>query len=195
MESVLIKKSTVTGEFKLSKEKKVLLIASGKNINSYTNLIDSKINDNNYIVIGINHMPKFECDYYFFTNQKRFNEFQTNLVNEKLICTNNLIIDMDTFAIIDFSKVAFLDNNIITNSTIILINYLISANIKRVELAGLDGYKIGVNNYSYDEGAIITDNNSLLEENKIIQNALDILSKSIDIKFITASIFKEKNEG
>lgn len=189
-EYILEPKSELQGHFKLSENKKILLIASGKSTVNYLDILESKANNSAYATIALNHKPLIECDYYFFTNQKRYDEFKNELSHGKLVVTNNIQIASKPFAVIDFSKLVLNDDELVTNSTILAVNFLIQSKHIAVEIAGLDGYKIGGDNYSYDENQIVTDINSQQKQNKIITKALQKLSESIDIELITPSIFQ-----
>ncbi|MBE0491145.1 MAG: aldolase catalytic domain-containing protein [Sulfurospirillum sp.] len=191
---ILEPKSSLKGELKLSLDKNILLIASGKSVNEYKELLESKAKDPNYQIIGLNHKPSIECDYYFFTNQKRYDEFYEKIEAKKIVVTNNIQLKKDVNSVLDFSKLVLNHEVLITNSTIVVINYLIQSNFKSVEIAGLDGYKIGVENYSYDENQIVSDIKAQQEENHIIKNSLVELSNKIKINLITPSIFREDDK-
>lgn len=193
-EYILEPKSSLKSELKLNLHKNILLIASGKSVNEYKELLQSKAKDSNYQIIGLNHKPTIECDYYFFTNQKRYDEFYEKIESNKIVITNNIQIKNDVSVVLDFSKLVLNREILVTNSTIVLINYLVHSSFTSVEIAGLDGYKIGVNNYSYDENQIVIDTKSQQEENDTIKNSLSELSNKIKIKLITPSIFSEENK-
>ncbi|MFW0743027.1 aldolase catalytic domain-containing protein [Aliarcobacter butzleri] len=194
IEYILEPKSNLLGELKLSLDKNILLIASGKSVNEYKKLLESKAKDPNYQIIGLNHKPSIECDYYFFTNQKRYDEFYEKIEAKKIVVTNNIQLKKDVNSVLDFSKLVLNHQVLVTNSTIVAINYLIQSNFKSVEIAGLDGYKIGVENYSYDENQIVSDVKAQQEENHIIKNSLVELSNKIKINLITTSIFREDDK-
>lgn len=191
-EYILEPKSSLKGKLKLSLDKNILLIASGKSVNEYKELLQLKAKDSNYQIIGLNHKPSIECDYYFFTNQKRYDEFYEKIESNKIVVTNNIQIKNDVLAILDFKKLAFIDNELVTNVAISCINYLINSNIKKVFVAGLDGYKENINNYNYDETSVVTDTQTLHEQNIILSNAIDKLKEKISIEFLTPSIFDRK---
>jgi len=190
-EFLLEAKTSIKNSLKIPNNKKVLLIASGKSINEYYNLIKNKIDSDEYITIALNHKANFECDYYFFSNQKRFDEFKNILPINKVIITSNLISDMDVNIVLDIKSLVYIDDMFITNVAIVFINYLISKNIEKVEVGGLDGYKINESNYNYDETTVITDSQVLEEQNTILTNGLNKLAQRIIIEFITPSIFKK----
>lgn len=190
IESFLEVQTKITGSLDIPINKKVLLIASGKSVNKHRELINNKVKDKEYISISLNHKEILECDYYFFSNQKRFDEFKTELPIEKIIITSNIVSDIDIDIVLDFKYLTFIENEFVSNVAIIMINYLISANIFRVEIAGLDGYQIGSNNYNYKETSIIVDEKELVEQNRILYKSLEELKKKIEINFLTPSIFK-----
>jgi len=192
-EYILEPKSNLLGELKLSLDKNILLIASGKSVNEYKELLQSKAKDSNYQIIGLNHKPSIECDYYFFTNQKRYDEFYEKIELNKIIVTNNIQIKSDVLAVLDFEKLAFVGKELVINVAISCINYLINSNIKKVSIAGLDGYRENINNYNYDETSVISDRQTLLEQNIVLSNAIERLKEKISIEFLTPSLFDKKD--
>ena len=191
IESLLETKTEVKGTFEISKNKKVILIASGNSIKEYKKSLKKKLKNDNNIVIALNHKPSFKCDYYFFSNQKRFDEFNCSIEHKKIIITSNILSNIDISTVLDVKPLVFIKDKFITNVAVVVINYLISQQITKVQIAGLDGYKTNVDNYNYKETSIITDNNELIEQNNILHNALKNLSKKIDLVFLTSSIFKK----
>ena len=190
IESLIETKTAIKGTLNILSNKKVLLIASGKSVEKYQEKIDKKINDENYIFLALNHKPAFECDYYFFSNQKRFDEFKEILPLDKVVITSNILSDLGSNIVLDIKQLVFTGNKFITNVAIVAINYLISKNIKKVEIIGLDGYKVNMDNYNYKETSIITDSNELIEQNYILSSSLKYLIENIDITFLTPSIFE-----
>lgn len=190
IESLLVTKTDMKGEFNLPSDKKILIVASGKSVDEYKSKILKKIEDESYILIALNHQPSFNCDYYFFSNQKRYDEFNKMLPIEKVVITSNIDSDEQIQYVLDIKKLAFTNELFTANVAILLINYLITKNIKDVDIIGLDGYKINNNNYNYNETTVITDNKELIEQNKVIKSSLDILNDKININFLTPSIFK-----
>lgn len=191
IESILEVKSHIKIDLRLDLNKKVLLIASGKSINSFIELLkDKEINDK-YILIALNHIPKINCDYYFFSNQKRYDEFYKDIDCHKTIITNNIKENTEAVNILDFSKFVFLNDKLVTNVAIVAINYLISIGVTEVEIAGLDGYRLHHDNYNYEETSFISDPKVLSEENELLKESLTLLKMSITIRFITPTLFDD----
>ena len=67
--------------------------------------------------------------------------------------------------------------------------WLIANGIKFVNIAGLDGYKINGNNYSYDENDVVIDFNTLKSHNETIEKLINDAKNHINIKFITPTMF------
>jgi len=191
IESLLATKTNIKGMLNISNDKKILLVASGKSVEEYKDLIQTKVNDDSYIVIALNHKPSFQCDYYFFSNQKRYDEFKTIVDINKIVITSNVFSLEDIAKVLDIKLLVFINDIFITNVAVVVINYLIFKGVTKVEIVGLDGYKIDNNNYNYDETNVIEDNGELINQNILISKAIDFQIKKIDISFITPSQFKK----
>lgn len=187
--SLLAPKRDCSGMWRIDHEKKVLLIASGSSMERYRALIEERVKDGSYLVIALNHKPAFVCDYYFFSNQKRLNEFENDLPMEKVVLTNNIETAREPKAIIDLAKVAFVEQTFVKNVAVVVMNYLLSHGVEACEIAGLDGYDPLGLNYSYDETSVILDKKAMQEENAILHFALKKLSSRMSISFITPSLF------
>ena len=191
IESLLEVKSLVKGKLDIPTGKKVLLIASGRSLNDYLELIKEKTNDNKYVTIALNHNPKFDCDYYFFSNQKRFDEFASGLSSRNIVITSNIFSKIELDLVLNFENLAFTGNEFVSNVAMVMIHYLIARGHSGVMIAGLDGYVVDSNNYNYTETSVIVDRSELTEQNNLIQKSLNILSKDIKIDFLTPSIFEK----
>lgn len=185
-------KTKLKNNLKLSTTKKVLLIASGKSVSKYKDIVNSKINRDDYIAISLNHISEFETDFTLFTNQKRFDEFSSRLDLSKTIITNNVYTSLDIHSVLDFKELAFTDKKLIVNVAVVAINYLVSIGFEEVKVAGLDGYQQSFDNYNYEETAFISDTKALVEENASLQYAINILQNKIRINFITPSLFQDE---
>jgi len=186
---LLTNNSKPQGRLDIPKDKKILLIASGYSINDNLEKIKQKIESNEYFTIALNHKPKLKCDYYFFSNQQRFDEFKKNLPSEKKIITSNISCNGGAKVVINLKDIV--DTTFVTNSAILMINNLVLDGIKSVEIAGLDGYKKGKNNYTYNETNVASNENLFAELNKIISDALMKLKHKIIIELITPSIYSK----
>jgi 3-deoxy-D-manno-octulosonate cytidylyltransferase len=145
--------------------------------------------NDDYVVVALNHKPQFSCDYYFFSNQQRFDEFTDELQLEKQVITTSIHSKALTGVVISLKDIVYVENNFITNVAILMINYLILNGIKKVEIAGLDGYQIGKNNYVYDETSVVVNEDLFKELNETVSDSLLQLKDCINIELITPSIY------
>ena len=187
--SLLEPKSDCLGEWCIEAGKKVLLVASGSSMERYYAWIEEHIGDESVVAIALNHKPAFVCDYYFFSNQKRLNEFEDILPMEKVIVTNNIETTQKPKAIIDLGEYAFVDQVFVKNVAIVAMNFLLGQGIHACDIAGLDGYNTMGENYSYDETSVILDPGAMREENDLLRFALEKLSSRMSISFVTPSLF------
>ena len=190
MEYLLENRTPIKEDFKLDISKNILLIASGTTVEKYKNIIKDK-KSKDYTLIALNHKPTFECDYYFFSNQKRFDKSNDLVSSKKIIITSNILTNLDTLSVLNFSKLVFTNNKFIKNVAIVSINHLILQGFDKVEIIGLDGYKVNDKNYHYEETTVIQGNDELLIENELIKEALSKLESKIVIEFLTPSEFKK----
>jgi 3-deoxy-D-manno-octulosonate cytidylyltransferase len=183
--------NSLNDKFELDKNKKILLIASGTSVNEHAELIKNKINTNEYITVSLNHNSKFETDYYFFTNQKRFDEFSNDIDFGKTIISTNIKTDKTVFSVLDLSEIASYKDEVFTNVSLIAINMFFQKGFEEIEVAGLDGYDTNkMDNFHYHETTQIHDKKTLEEENGILLKGLKLLNEKISIHFVTPSIFK-----
>ena len=175
----------------LGKDKKVLLIGSGKNLSQKIDEI--RKNKNEYLIIALNHIPQdIKSDYYFFSSQKRYNEFCDDLEHQKTIVSNN--VKSKAKYKIEYKILSHIQNLHSDNSAVMMINYLLQDGFDSVYIAGVDGFSTTQTNYNYNEKDIVIDDNSIEELNSSIQKAIEVLSKSIRIHFITTSLFEVKSK-
>jgi len=187
---LLKNKSNAQGEISIPADKQVLLIASGHSVADNLEVIKQKVESGNYFVIALNHKPQFDCDYYFFSNQQRFDEFKENLPAERQIITTNIRHNKKINTVIELRNVAYIEGSFVTNVAILMINYLIYQNIEQVEIVGLDGYQVGRDNYAYDETNIPDSLRSFIELNQVVESSLIALKLLINIKLTTPSIYE-----
>ena len=186
-------KNSISDDFVIDKDKKILLIASGTSVNDYENLIEEKIKTNKYVVISLNHKSKFDTDFNFFTNQKRFDEFVNQIDLSKSVISSNIKTDKSVFSVFDLSEYNCFENQIFINVALIAINLFLKKKFTEIEIAGLDGYDINkIENYNYNETNQVLDKKALEEENQILLSNLRLLNEKISIQFITPSIFKNE---
>jgi hypothetical protein len=185
-------KQKLIKEPKFDMNKKILLLGSGQNIKSKIDELKEKRDE--YLIISLNHKPDFITpDFYFFNSQKRYDEFFENIEKYSIISSSNL--EVNTNYTLDYKELSTINDSFQNDiSAIMMINYFKNKGLQNIYLAGVDGFKLDLENYAYSEEDKLVDENSINELNSSIAKAIEILSKDIKIEFITESIFKSHSK-
>lgn len=170
---------------KLKKElegKKVLVIAPGSSIVSYSNKINEYIESEIPIKISVNFIPEeLSTEYAFFSNNKRFDkitEFPCRIIATSNLKGENLNYRMDYNSL----SGAFEQGS---NSFIMLLKLLKEMNVESIAVAGADGYKEDGKDY-YNNSI----RSSVVHGNRYNIAVAEAINKlDIEIKFITPSAY------
>ncbi len=173
---------------KLNKAKGVVLIAPGASIKNF--VFNHKLL-NNHCVITINFvLESIKEDYCFFTNPKRL-VYSNGIGKTQMIITSNLREDVDGECYI-FSRndLSYHDDIYCDDSTLMALNLIKKCGIRKVYLAGFDGFKKGENNF-YDNQF----ERQLREADYDKALRIQILNSSynmLNIEYLTPSIYQTR---
>lgn len=178
-------------------ERKVLIIAPGKSVQSNIKKIKQIIKEN-FFVICVNFCPKeleIVTNLIFISNLKRF---EKSLQLEKLIkngkeivITSNINnVKNEKINVINYSSYLNEDICIMDNAGLMCINFLKKLGIKRVSLIGFDGFSEYISENYYNEKLCMNvDQARLLKMNAATEKKIEQLKTQMDIKFLTKSIY------
>ena len=175
------------------KDQNILIMAPGTNLINQKETVEKFINAEKPLVIAVNHIPKnFKPNYFFFSNQKRYEKFIEQIEPEKAIITTNIHVNSNSsnYKVVDYNNLAIKTSNKNDNVTILLLNLLIDQKVKEVYLAGFDGYKFDSDNYSYKEYDRIIERKVMEQQNENIIVSLNELREKLSMNFITESVYK-----
>ena len=132
--------------------KELLVLGPGSTIKKQSELIADYIAQKDPLVISINYIPeRFEPDHIFLSNAKRYVQIATKLSKQKysVIATSNVTGTNDSAFdyVLNFSNLMDSEAEIIDNSLIMFLKALIRMGVKKVTLAGFDGYSKRAHNY------------------------------------------------
>lgn len=166
--------------------KDILVLAPGKSLTKEYNKVKDYIDKNNPYVISLNFIDKnFKEDMIFVSNMKRISSIKN--FKSMLVVTSN-IKNPNTENILNYSSYIN-DSGIFDNVALILLKLLIKINIKKVNFAGLDGFKITQSeNYTQDTLFNSKDLENLHSVNTLLKEQLKLFSKNIEINFITNTL-------
>lgn len=167
--------------------KDVLLVAPGKSIISIRQ--DASISE--YYVIGINYKPtNIKCDRVFISNKKRFQMMNEAGSHYNTIVTSNIRCSLQNSLLVNYSE--YLTDNpiIIDNAGLMCMNMLKKIGIKRIYIAGFDGFGVdNKKNYVDPHMALDVDEDALINMSRAIKEYIKFLSKSLDVISLTDSIY------
>ena len=179
-------------------QKFVLLLGPGKSIQSRESDVQKYISENNPVVISINFMPEqYKMDYVFLSNAKRYVQQATHISKKaediRLIATSNVTRADGAFDYV-FSYSSLLDEEalIVDNPMIMLIRLLDQIGVKKIGLAGFDGYeKTELPNYVNANMEHTFSKEKAREINEDVVKSLNRLQPKVTIEYVTSSLYQE----
>ena len=175
--------------------KSILIIGPGASLVEEEEKISKYIETNHPIVIAINLVPKWDVDYVFLTNSKRYVQQSTAISqlskDVKLIATSNI-----TRASGDFDYVMnyepLIDRSVLfmDNSFIMLLKVLKKMNVKHIAMAGLDGYSLEKETNYFSSKLEYESMRALYQEiNEYVDKYLAEAKKSQSFEFVTKTFY------
>lgn len=174
----------------LLEDKTPLILASGSSISEHLRRVKKLILKDDIIAITLNHVPDFEVDFYFFSNQKRYLKFIDVIEANKLIVSSNIELHtkhVDSYSI-DYNECSIRSENV----TSLMLHFLQTNKIKRVLIAGLDGFMSSNDNYYYDEVDYTACQQELISRDKEISDFISYYSTKLMIRFVTPTKFEKE---
>ncbi len=161
-------------------ERDVLLLAPGASIIPYAEKIKEYIKVDRPIVISVNFIPEgYAPDLAFFSNSKRFDKIED--IPCKTIVTSNITYGRRDYVIDHNSVSGAFDQG--CNSLIMLLKLIRDMNVKKITIAGADGYKtVGDNYYNPSVWSYTKHDNKF---NIAVSDAIRNLG--VDVDFLTPS--------
>ena len=179
-------------------QKTVLLLGPGKSIFSEYDKINKFINTHNVQIFSVNHINKFfNSNFVFISNAKRFEQFN-NLFSKiknksKIIITSN-IIDKDNHSnfILNWNDLSSRDTIVGNSSLYMLLKFLVKIKVKKVLLAGFDGFTKYTSNYYDSNYEFYKQTNNMKNTTNEIIKQLGYFQKFVKIEFLTKSKYHLK---
>lgn len=183
------------------KDKKVLLLAPGKSLDSQKKKIKIFIEAENPKIVAVNAIhPEYACDYVFFTNTVRYEyakiAYPKQFEQTTKILLSNIKTDCDVNElIINFNLVIKRGWEHFDNAVILCFRMLNKIGIPQIYIAGFDGFKTSYNESYFDSDLpTLNPDNKWEELNEEIRDMfLDFrrsTEQTMEIVFLTESIFE-----
>lgn len=177
------------------KDKEVLVLVPGKSIESKRKDIMDYARANGCIVISVNYEDELS-DYVFWGNPKRYSYYHTNRQNAKPIITSNIHVHDDDVILVNYYDLINKKYEYFENSTVMLLYLLRRISVKKIAIAGFDGFYNDHDNYiddSFQNDRHLTEFKLLNREiGEMMEDYAHSMKYKSQISFVTDSIF-EKN--
>lgn len=179
-------KETHIAELKANlKDKNILIIAPGRSSLYEKEKVIALAQKDNTVSIGVNFdYTEWQTDYIFVSNLRRFRELD-KLKHNKCIVTSN-IPSIDIFLQTNYKDLLNENEAVRDNAGMMLIKFLINMGVKKLFIAGMDGYSIDADSNYADPGMTYYMKRAVIEAmNNGMNTVLRDFSKKIEINFIT----------
>lgn len=192
-ESKQVDDKSVVGELKSTfKNKRVLLVAPGKSIIQYRNVIIELLESKDVVSVALNHFDQFDTDFILATRQDICEA--AHAANKRVITTSNVSKGIrGNVLILNYKNwITISDNNTYDSSSVIALNLLKACGVKEILLAGFDGFMVNINENYFDPNMrhpVSVEQVSQLNHfyNQFIA---DVKSSGISVEFITPSKYE-----
>ena len=176
---------------KLLTERTVLLIGPGKSAESDKKKIIDNSKDSNLVSISVNYdYPYFQTDFAFISNMRRFREYPAEKHNRCIITAN--ILSDDVYLQAKYRDLLNDVEAVRDNAGLMAIKFLISNGVKKIVLAGFDGYSHNsAENYADKSMTFVTKTALLDAINHGMAMVLKEYSKQVEIDFLTKPVYYE----
>jgi 4-hydroxy 2-oxovalerate aldolase len=171
----------------------VLILCPGKTLREFSENVTGFINSAQPLVIAVNFVTdQIPIDYLYIGNNKRYSQLSALIGNGnvyRVISTSNVIPNGTLTPEHTFSYSKLRDSIQSENSAVMLLNLLVSLDVKNVAIAGFDGFEDGINNY-YENSLSL--NGQTASNEPIFTDLKRLVAKhNVTIHFITPSLLQE----
>ncbi len=178
-------------------DRTVLLIGPGSSVHRQRSKIQSSISDTNPIAISVNYAPSdIAVDYIFLSNAKRYAQLRYDLpeninARAEIIATSNVTKVEGSFDyVLDYNSLIDRSTEIVDNSLVMLLKAMIKIGVRKINLAGFDGYSKRADNYFDVSRAYSFVKTKAEYLNRYVKEFLASIDDSIEIKFVTDSRYE-----
>ena len=169
----------------------ILLIAPGRSVLTYQEKIEYMNAQKNMVSISVNNLSVIKTDFIFVTKQSVWEEVEN--CNCKFLVSSNVNTKEKKVMALNYANWANWKGTHLDNSLIMLMNLLMAIDVKKVYLAGFDGFLSNSKENYYDENLRRFVNlNQAQDRNRVIKEYLNSIKNRINIEFITPSLYEER---
>jgi 4-hydroxy 2-oxovalerate aldolase len=171
-------------------EKPVLLVGPGKTLQTYRNAIVDYVDEKSPYVISVNGCYSIGSDAVFFSNKKRYEDLKETTKECALLLTSNIDADNECM-MFNYGTYLARESGVSDNALLMVLNILKKIGIKKVTIAGFDGY-ISEKNFYKGTLELLLDKEYMDRLNKTIAANIDALGRDMEIVSLTPSKYFRK---
>lgn len=175
------------------RDRQILILSPGNNLNRYSNVIQEFITQKNPVIISVSFYSQYEASYCFFCNQRKFSYATNRREGQKVIITSNVKGDYNYDYIINYHSLINRGYKYFENSTVMLLNLLKRVGAKKIAIAGFDGYSADEKIYfddSYVTDMEVKEFGRLNDEiTDMVEKFIETVSPSCYVEFLTPSLY------
>lgn len=176
--------------------KSVLILAPGRSIIDFKADIDKFAEEEKPIIVSVNFISGYKDSFAFFGNKKRYENTEGTKSNERLIATTNVTLDDSKNKVINFYSLIDRRYKMYDNSVMMLLSLLNIAGVKKITLAGCDGYSETVADNYFDSDFGNNRHRKQFGEincnvGGMLSDFINKVSGRIEVKFLTPSIYQQ----
>ena len=167
------------------KDKEVLIIAPGRSSVVEKDKIVACSNRKDVITISINHdYDENLTDFIFLSNLRRYRDLPVEKKHKSIVTSN--IPAVNVYLQVRYKDLLNQTEAVKDNAGLMLIKFLADQNVKKVLLAGMDGYSTNLEeNYADQKMYLFTEKELIGKRNTGMSKVLKEYKKEIDIEFLT----------
>lgn len=170
--------------------KRIIMLAPGRSLAEYMDAVDAELRQQDTISIAVNFKADiFKPDYLFSSNMRRFNKMQGS-TKAQYIFTSNMHSCVQSGYVVNFASYASKRPDIIDNSGLMLLKVLVAAGVKKVSIAGMDGYSARQDGDYFDKQFAYDFSSQAAKRNGLISEELRDIQRVMKLKFITPTQYE-----
>lgn len=173
--------------------KTALIIAPGNSLNAHAESVRKFIQQESPIAISVNFVYDL-AQYLFFGNDRRYQKLAKVPDGYKVMLTSNVRQRTGEELVFNYMNYIAESGNYFDNSSLMLLNLLQRLSVKRICIAGVDGFSSAITNYCDDSDMDIRCAEQFEEVNRELEQHLYRFAQRnqgrINIRFITPSRFE-----
>ena len=151
------------------------------------------IEKNKPFIISVNFIPDIPVDMVFVANQKRYELYKNAFDLKKTVFSSNVKGLPKGAMRVNYSDLLNEKETIFDSSGMMLLRLLIRAKVKKVSLAGFDGFKRNyLDNYCDKRFLHQEEDKMVRKRNMQTRELIKSMRKEMDINFVTSSKYDEK---